>query len=280
MQYHRPGLLFAALLALASALLTAGDTSAAGRILLIVDDLGHEISAQREAACFELPLEVAFSVIPGTPRAAGVGHRCLVEGRDVLAHFPWEPFDGGLPVEVSRLDVDGSTRRMSEIVELARAELPMMVGANNHQGSRASCDAVFLERFASVWARTGLPFLDSGTSSGSLIPELLGRQGIAVLENGIFLDHVDDDREILGMIRRLETMARSRELVIALAHPRSRTLRLLADWLSELPDGIRLVNAREAFREAQDGIWFAEFRTPPWVESGPPGDRTESGAAE
>jgi polysaccharide deacetylase 2 family uncharacterized protein YibQ len=220
---------------------------ASGRILLVLDDLGHSIGEAREAACHQLPLEVAFSIIPGTPRSAEVGHACLVSGRDVLAHIPWEPLDNSIYVEKARLNVDCSPGRIQSVIDLAFRELPMMIGANNHQGSRASQSENFLAAFAHAWAENGLPFIDSRTIGQSRVSQVFRATGITVLENSMFLDHVDDPLVIRQRLKELEARAFRRDLTIAIAHPRESSLAEILRWARDLPEGLELVSARDVF---------------------------------
>ena len=228
-------------------LVSCSAAQAAGRILLVLDDLGHSIGAAREAACHELPLEVAFSIIPGTPRAAEVGHACLVSGRDVLAHIPWEPLDNSIYVEKARLNVDCPPGRIQAVIDLAFRQLPMMIGANNHQGSRASLSEDFLGAFARIWAESGLPFIDSKTIGQRRVLPIFRATGITVLENSMFLDHVDDPLVIRERLKELEARAEKQELTIAIAHPRKNSLKEIARWASRLPEGLELVSAHDVF---------------------------------
>lgn len=231
---------------------------AAGRILLILDDMGHPIGAERLAACQALPPEVAFSIIPGTPLAAQLADRCTRLGRDYLAHLPWEPLNPHLPAERLLLPVKAGPDQMEALVSRARRELPDMVAANNHQGSRASLDRRFLETFARTWQPLGLPFIDSRTIAGSRVPDVLGAAGILVHVNRIFLDHVDSDEAIAAELKTLESLARREGTVIAIAHPRPRTLRLLARWLDGLPPDLALAPARLVLSAPRPGDWLAQ----------------------
>jgi polysaccharide deacetylase 2 family uncharacterized protein YibQ len=239
---------------------------AAGDILLILDDMGHGYDRGRLEACLGLPVEVAFSIIPGTARASWTARRCAEQGRDVLAHLPWQPLRARDSAERSLVPVDAGAARIRQVVERARRELPGMVAANNHQGSRACLDPGFLERFAAVWRDTGLPFVDSRTVAGSRVPEVLGSAGVAVFENRLFLDHVDEPDAIRAQLRELELLARGRDVTIAIAHPRPATLALLGEWCAHLPEGLRLLPASRALAPAVEpaptpeapGPWLAQ----------------------
>lgn len=251
------------LLILLLALPLAGWTQHAvrSRILLIIDDMGHPIADARTAACLSLPREVAFSIIPGTPRAALLAERCARDGRDYLAHLPWEPLRPDLPPERLLMPRGAAAGRLARLLQLVSAELPGMVAANNHQGSRASLDEAFLAAFAAAWRPLGLPFIDSRTVADSRVPRVLGAAGVAVFENRLFLDHVDTDAAIRAALASLETLARRDGAAIAIAHPRPRSLRLLNEWLGALPSDLELVPARAMLSPAP-GDWIAQRREP------------------
>lgn len=240
-----------------------GAPRAAGRILLILDDMGQAYGRDRLEASFALPVEVAFSIIPGTPLSTRMALRCASQDRDYLAHLPWQPIGQPDPAERLLTRVDCSSRRLETVLAQTRRELPALVGANNHQGSRASRDTSFLARFAEAWLPLGLPFVDSRTTAGSQVPEVLGAAGIAVFENQLFLDHVDSPQAIREQLAELERVAGRRDLTIAIAHPRPNTLALLGPWLADLPPGLELVQAREALRPppATPLDWMAQAHT-------------------
>lgn len=244
-------------------LICAASTTAraAGRILLILDDMGHAQGKALTEACFHLPNEVAFSILPGASRASWVGRRCVREGRDHLAHLPWEPLQGERR-EPFFMERSASLGHMRQQLERVRRILPGMLGANNHQGSRASMDTLFLDTFAQAWAPLGLPFLDSRSTAESRIPQRLEAAGIPVWENHLFLDHVDTDEAIAAELVRLEGWARERDGVIAIAHPRPRSLRLLQNWLKHLPADLELVAAHKVLRPADPWLAGGSFRRP------------------
>jgi len=256
-----------------------GASHAAGRILLILDDMGHGYGRARLESCFALPPTVAFSIIPGTAQAARTAARCTEQGRDYLAHLPWQPLQPEGPPERLLARVDTSPERLARILEQTRRELPALVGANNHQGSRACLDSAFLERFALAWQPLGLPFVDSRTVAGSRVPAELGAAGIAVFENQLFLDHVDERGAIAEKLAELEQLARRRELTIAIAHPRPNTLALLGPWAARLPAGLELVSATAALLSPPARDWLAQGRTPwpgvPWSAPAVPAGHSE-----
>jgi polysaccharide deacetylase 2 family uncharacterized protein YibQ len=236
---------------------------AAGQILLILDDMGQSYGRARLESCFDLPADVAFSIIPGTPLAARMAARCSAQQRDYLAHLPWQPQETRDPAEHLLARVDCSPRRLQQVLEQTRRELPGMVGANNHQGSRACRDTAFLRAFAQAWRPLGLPFVDSRTVAGSCVPAELGAAGIAVFENQLFLDHVDEPAAIREKLLELERLARQRDLTIAIAHPRPNTLAMLEPWLAQLPAGLELIPASRALLPPAPLDWLAQVR-PGW----------------
>lgn len=253
-----------ALLAVA-ALLLALARPGLGRpgLTLVVDDLGHAIDPALEARVLALPVEVGVSIIPGTPRAAHWAGRCAEQGRDYLAHLPWQPLDVALPPESALEPIGSETAILYTLLLEARAELPGMLGANNHQGSRASLDAGFLDAFAAAWKPFGLPFVDSRTVTGSRVGERLGAAGIPVLENRLFIDHDGSPEAIAACLERAFALAR-RGPVLVIGHPRPATLDALEARIRELPAGVRLVPLSEALPGAgAPGDWLARAETAP-----------------
>jgi uncharacterized protein len=219
-------------------LLSLGGIAAPG-LTLLIDDLGHGIDPGLEAQILALPPEVGVSILPGTPRAADWARACAEQGREYLAHLPWQPLHSGLPAERALMPLEATSAVLYTLLLEARDELPDLLGANNHQGSRASLDPGFLDAFAIAWRPFGLPFVDSRTIGGSRVAERLGAAGVPVIENRLFIDHHDDTDAIGRCLDEAFALGR-RQAVLVIGHPRPRTLAVLADRLARLPDGLRL----------------------------------------
>jgi uncharacterized protein len=218
------------------------DTPMDHELLIVIDDFGYELTPSIEAGFFELSSNIAFSIIPQTPRSRAVSQRCDEQGRDYLAHIPWEPINPELSPEPALIACSASDAILYSMVRELHYEFPSMLAANNHQGSLASQDHAFLSRFAEVWKATSLPFLDSRTVASSQVRSVFESAGIPVFSNQRFLDHVDDLDIIRENLQALSAKMQTQHRTIVIGHPRRNTLVALREWLNEgLPEGARLI---------------------------------------
>lgn len=218
--------------------------SARAGLTLLIDDLGHPIDPRLEARVLALPQAVGVSILPATPHAALWAQRCADQGRDYLAHLPWQPLDAELPPERALMPIRSEAAILYTLLLEARVELPAMLGANNHQGSRASRDADFLDAFAAAWRPFGLPFVDSRTVAGSRIGSRLRAAGIDVLENRLFIDHDPAPAAIAACLERAVALSLNGD-VLVIGHPRPSTLDALEAFFARPPAGLRLLSLAE-----------------------------------
>ena len=107
----------------------------AGRLAIIIDDMGSSMQELQALLSIDLPL--TFSVIPSLAHARGVAESAHRAGAEVMVHMPMEP--EGYPKQA--LEKVGLLLSMDkpEIVERVNGyfkSVPFAVGANNHMGSR------------------------------------------------------------------------------------------------------------------------------------------------
>jgi uncharacterized protein len=226
------------------------------QISIVIDDLGYGLTPALLQRLQELPLELNFSIIPGTPNARLIAEGCELLGRDYLAHIPWQPVNHELPVEAGLIPVDVSQAELKEIIEAIFTELPGIIAANNHQGSLASKDKNFLRNFAEVWRTTGLSFLDSKTHAGTKIRSVFSEFDIPVIENRLFLDHVDNRKEIDRMLDEAVRLSRRFNEVIVIAHPRRNTLDALTEFVKRVPPDVRLVSVSDLLKDPEQELFL------------------------
>ena len=191
--------------------------------------------------CRIYPAKSVFSILPDLACSSDVAARCRRRQREFLLHIPWAPVPPCSCTSPQVLPVHSTPALLHSELKRWSLDLAGYTAANNHQGSLASCDTCFLHSFAEAWRPFDRLFIDSRTSSNSRVSRVLRDAGCSVAENSLFLDHEDEDSVIQERLRDLERLLVSRKQVIAICHPRERTLRLLGEWLRELPAGVVLI---------------------------------------
>ena len=76
--------------------------------------------------------------------------------------------------------------------------------------------------------------MDSVTTSGSVALRIGRRLAAPVVARDIFLDDVDNEKEVKLRLAQTELIAKKTGTAIAIGHPRKITLRVLKDWMHNL----------------------------------------------
>lgn len=197
----------------------------AGRVALVIDDLGRSLDELDRAAALRVPL--SYAVLPFERRTAEVVARLRAERREVLCHLPMEATGGEDPGAHAIRE----TQSAAEIAALTRRALdavPGAVGVNNHMGSRVTSDATAMRAILGVVAERGLFFLDSRTTAESRAYELARELDVPSAQREVFLDAERTAEAVRTEFARLLEAARAKGAAIGIAHPHPPTLAALA----------------------------------------------------
>lgn len=195
------------------------------RISIVIDDLGRSLEDLDTLAALGVPL--TYSVLPFESHTPQVVAELRRRGEELLCHLPMEakgganPGPGALLLAMSPSELADATRR-------ALAAVPGAVGANNHMGSGLLSQREPSLAVLSVLAEHRLFFLDSRTSADTVGYSLARHLGLPAGERQVFLDTRRDPAFIAGQFEALRAAAEKRGGAIAIAHPYSETLGVLA----------------------------------------------------
>jgi hypothetical protein len=215
------------------------------RVVIIIDDIGHDLAPLQRLLAIEAPL--TFAVLPDgahSERAARLIHE---KGREVLLHLPLEPRPGkgaNPGALVLRTDMNDQEIR----AQLAREirTVPHARGANGHMGSRFTEDPDKMAVVLRALRERGLFFIDSRTTPQSRAREAAERTGIPFAERSAFIDDSTAETDMLNRIRRI-TADDSRQPTVLIGHPYPDTIRSLSRVVPLLAgQGIQIVSASQA----------------------------------
>lgn len=209
------------------ALPPAPDTAAgpAGRIAVVIDDLGRSLAAVDRLAGLGVP--TTGTVLPFEPRSAAVARALAERGLEVLCHLPMEPATPGADPGAGALRRSMDAEEIREATRRALAAVPGAIGANNHMGSAFSADAEAMRPVLEVIADGDLLYLDSRTGAGSVAYRLARALGVPSAERDVFLDDASAGAALEERWRDLLAEARSQGAAIAIGHPHEATLAFL-----------------------------------------------------
>lgn len=215
----------------------------AGRIALVIDDVGHNVGPLfRRLLALDVPLTLAI-----LPDLAHSG-RALLEieraEQQALLHMPMEP-DPTAPMSAGprAVEVGMSAAEVRELVATCLDELPRVEGLNNHMGSRATRSRPEMTAVMEVLAERGLIFLDSLTTPRSVAHEAAARLGVPHLKNDLFVDReTEDPARVLERLRQLAETARRRGWAVGIGHVNRATVEGLESFVADLePTDIEMV---------------------------------------
>ena len=210
------------------------------KIAIVVDDMGLNLKISERVVGLKPPLTLSYLPYAAdlkrqTRKAKSVGH-------ELLLHLPMEPIDRTIDPGPNVL-LSGINKK--ELVQTIRWNLNQFddfVGINNHMGSKFTLDTVLMTVLFTELKANNLFFLDSLTIKNSKGEKVAKNLGVPFLKRDIFIDHVDNDIAIKKKLREVERISISKGSVIAICHPRKRTLSQLKPWLHMLQSrGFKLV---------------------------------------
>lgn len=206
-------------------------------IAIVIDDMGYDKALGQMA--IDLPGALSFSFLPYAPFTSELAENAFSHGKEVLAHIPMQSF------EPKKLGKNGLTWAM-ERNELTQklinqiAKVPHAIGVNNHMGSLLTQDSESMQWVVAVLqessAEEELFFLDSRTTKHTVAEAVAFESGLATARRDVFFDHTDDRQAIREQFQSLVRLAKEKGFAIGIGHPKSNTLKVLMEVLSQLDD--------------------------------------------
>ncbi len=196
------------------------------RIAIIIDDIGNQ--KKLAVALMNLDLNLSFSVMPFRPFSRELALKAAALHHDVLLHLPmephnlrrWNPGPGALLLSMSQ-------NEMGRILDQDLTELPMVIGVNNHMGSKFTENVPAMTYVLKILKSRHLIWLDSLTSPKSVGFRLGRKLGLRTARRDVFLDNTQSAAAITTQLNKLINLADRRGYAIGIAHPHPSTLKAL-----------------------------------------------------
>lgn len=218
-------------------------------VVLIIDDLGNNLSAGRRALA--LPADITFAVLPHTPHARTLAEQAHAEGKEVMLHAPMSNLSR-MPLGRGGLTPDLGEEEFRRTLEESLAAVPHIRGVNNHTGSDLTAREQPMQWLMEVIGKRQLYFVDSVTTRDSVAGDTAEKAGIPVLRRHVFLDNSTDPVAIDREFRRLLDIAARQGMAVGIGHPYPETLTYLEAALPLLDTlGYRLRFVSGVVKDAQ-----------------------------
>ena len=210
------------------------------KLAIIIDDVGTGEQAQKIAA---LPVRVTPSIFP--PEYQRKDTRSLARG--------FEHYAIHLPMEASSAKNNSATLRTSDnyeklngVIAKLRADFPNAKFINNHTGSKFTADERAMQNLLRAMNEHGFLFIDSRTSPATKAKAAMNGLGMRYVHRDVFLDNQNSVAAVRKKLREAVTLAKKQGYAIAIGHPKSSTLRALANS-ADILDEVDLVYLDEIY---------------------------------
>ncbi|NOU95990.1 divergent polysaccharide deacetylase family protein [Paenibacillus sp. LMG 31456] len=187
------------------------------RIAVVIDDLGNDMLGTREM--IELPVPITVAVMPFLPTTRRDAEWAHQLGHEVLIHMPMEPVRGKKSwLGPGAITTDLSDEEIRQRVLAAIEEVPFAIGMNNHMGSKVTADARIMRIVLQVCKEKNLIYLDSKTTSKSVVKPIAVELGVRIVENNIFMDDVYTREHISKQAVKVKKHVKDNDTTIVIGH--------------------------------------------------------------
>jgi hypothetical protein len=216
-------------------------TNVAGRIAIVIDDLGPSLAIAREFLSLQYTL--TFSILPFYPHSKEISIEAHAQGREVMLHLPLEPLnDEDYKPEKGILYTALAEATLLKQLQEDISAIPHVSGVNGHMGSKFTGDRKSMRIVLGELKKQGLFFLDSLTTGKSVGSSVAGETGTAYGRRDLFLDRDLEGKTIEERLLQLAELSKKRGYAIGIVHPYSDTLNALKKILPVLASqGIEVV---------------------------------------
>ena len=204
-----------------------------GKISIVIDDFGYRNDDVSDGF-LEIDANLTYAIIPGHNYSTSFGEKAVSAGYEVIVHMPMENTGKTYGEEKFVLLTEMDSETIKRRINNAFAQIPMAIGMNNHQGSKASADQHVMSNVAKVIKEKGLFFLDSRTTVETVIVATMEVFGVPTARRNIFLDNEDSEVEIKKQLEKLVKKARRDGSSIGIGHAKKKTLSVLKEEIPKL----------------------------------------------
>lgn len=219
------------------------------RLVIIIDDLGHQLSNGRQAA--DLPGAITLSILPYTGHGDRIAKRGFKAGKEIMLHAPMSNL-ANQPIGAGGLTPELSEEEFRATLTASLQQIPHVQGVNNHMGSELTQYRLQMGWLMDELKARALYFVDSRTSSDTVAASVAQEYALPHLSRQVFLDNEATREAIEERFNAAVSRAKKDGLAVAIGHPYKATLDFLAEALPALSEqNIELVTVSAALPAVQ-----------------------------
>ncbi|RWB69275.1 MAG: divergent polysaccharide deacetylase family protein [Mesorhizobium sp.] len=208
-----------------------------------------------QAAIAKLPAEVTLAFAPQGNSIGRWMQAARQSGHEIVMQVPLEPFDyPNINPGRNTLTVSASPDENLKSLHWALSRTTNYTGVMNYMGARFSADASAMEPFMAELGKRGLAYIDDGSSSRSVAPDLALKDGVPFVAGDMAIDAVQDRGEILKKLDSLEATARAKGSAVGIGSAFDITVDTVTSWIAEAKKrGIEIVPISAVALDPQKG---------------------------
>ncbi|MBF0489885.1 MAG: divergent polysaccharide deacetylase family protein [Candidatus Omnitrophica bacterium] len=224
-----------------------------GKIAFILDDWGY-----RTTNCHflkEIKAPLAISILPSLRHSSDIMKCASVYDKDTMLHLPMEPYHTADKYpDYYLLKTTMSPAKVESILEDTFKKMPLIIGVNNHMGSKATEDRNLMKLVLKKIKKKGLFFVDSMTAPHhSVCAALADEMNLPFAKRDVFLDNVNTRDAIEKQMIDVVEKATRQGYAIAIGHDRTLTLQVLKDDIPILEkQGFEIVHIKDLLRNTNN----------------------------
>ncbi len=190
---------------------------------VVIDDVAYDMNIMDRFASLGIPL--TFAILPRHKLANALSEKATALQFAVMLHLPMEPLDvvqnnpGPAALYLHMTD-----QELKHQFDRAVQSVPNLVGINNHMGSAFTESEPKMTLLLGWVKERNYYFLDSYTSTRSVVMRVAKRLDVPCLRNETFLDGEDSIEAIEKQLEIVQKLALKRKQTIAIGHYRRKFL--------------------------------------------------------
>lgn len=161
-----------------------------GKLIFVFDDAGHNL--EQLQYFLDLPFPCTIAVLPKLPNSIETARRIRAAGKELILHQPMQAVNPNIDPGKGAVKPGMNREEIKKIVASNVEEIGPIAGMNNHEGSLITSDEEAMEAVLELCKEKNIYFLDSRTSSKSVVPQVAKKLNMSIWERAVFLDNKRD----------------------------------------------------------------------------------------
>ena len=187
-----------------------------GKLIFVFDDAGHNL--EQLQYFLDLPFPCTIAVLPKLPNSIETARRIRAAGKELILHQPMQAVNPNVDPGKGAVKPGMNREEIKKIVASNVEEIGPIAGMNNHEGSLITSDEEAMEAVLELCREKNIYFLDSRTSSKSVVPQVAKKLNMSIWERAVFLDNKRDKAYMKKQIIEGLEIASQRGEAIMIGH--------------------------------------------------------------